>query len=184
MLQIREVRVSVSKAAVGRRRRRCRRCGPIPGTGGWRPRNGDCEGRFRAAEEGLAKGGGARRGRIGRRAARRCGADDPGELYLNNLCTAPGWKTGGWIRWSPIDPVDRACRECGTEAVPLFTIASWEWDGGSAIWTAKEDRPTPGPPPLGARDGNFTLIDITGGNNLQFHVCPSSPYHPHFELLQ
>ncbi|MFD8688211.1 hypothetical protein [Streptomyces sp. NPDC059651] len=40
------------------------------------------------------------------------------------------------------------------------------------------------PAPLGARDGNFPLIDITGGNNLQLPVCPSSPYHPHFELLQ
>ncbi|WP_138897266.1 hypothetical protein, partial [Streptomyces chryseus] len=111
-------------------------------------------------------------------------ADDPGELYLNNLCTAPGWKTGGWTHWSPTDPVDRACPECGTEAVPLLTIASSEWDGGSATWIAEEDRPTPGPPPLGARNGNFTLISITGGNNLQLHVCPSSPYHPHIELLQ
>lgn len=111
-------------------------------------------------------------------------AYDPGERYLNNLCTAPGWKTGGWTRWSPTDPVDRACPECGTEAVPLLTIASSEWDGGSATWIADEDRRPPGPPPLGARDGNFTLIDITGGNNLQLHVCPSSPYHPHFELLQ
>lgn len=25
-------------------------------------------------------------------------ADDPGELYLNNLSTAPGWQTGGWTR--------------------------------------------------------------------------------------
>ncbi|MFD9451899.1 non-ribosomal peptide synthetase [Streptomyces sp. NPDC059985] len=111
-------------------------------------------------------------------------AYDPGELYLTNLCTAPGWKTGGWTRWSPGDPVDRACPECGTEAVPLLTIASSEWDGGSATWIAEEDRPTPGPPPLGARDGDFTLIDIAGGNNLQLHVCPSSPYHPHVELLQ
>lgn len=111
-------------------------------------------------------------------------AYDPGELYLNNLCTAPGWKTGGWTRWSPTDPVDRACPVCGTEAVPLLTIASTEWDAGSATWIAEEDRPTPGTPTLGARDGNFTLIDITGGNNLQLHVCPTSPHHPHFELLQ
>ncbi|EGG47428.1 hypothetical protein SGM_2352 [Streptomyces griseoaurantiacus M045] len=41
-----------------------------------------------------------------------------------------------------------------------------------------------GPAAPGARDGDFTLIDITGGNNLQLHVCPSSPHHPHFELLQ
>ncbi|KOV69657.1 hypothetical protein ADL00_10675 [Streptomyces sp. AS58] len=111
-------------------------------------------------------------------------ADDPGELYLNNLSTAPGWKTGGWTRWSPTDPVDRSCPECGTEQVPLLTIASSEWDGGSATWIAEEDRTTPAPRHLGAKDGNFTLIDITGGNNLQLHVCPSSPYHPHFELLQ
>ncbi|MFF8607154.1 hypothetical protein ACF06X_14535 [Streptomyces sp. NPDC015346] len=43
----------------------------------------------------------------------------------------------------------------------------------------------PQPPrPLGEPDGNFTKIDITGGNNLQLHVCPTSPDHPHIELLQ
>ncbi|MFB7608990.1 hypothetical protein [Streptomyces gardneri] len=42
----------------------------------------------------------------------------------------------------------------------------------------------PSGPPRNRRPWNFTLIDITGGNNLQLHVCPSSPYHPHFELLQ
>lgn len=31
-------------------------------------------------------------------------ADDPGELYLNNLSTAPGWKTGGWSSWPRTDP--------------------------------------------------------------------------------
>ncbi|MFC5954477.1 hypothetical protein ACFP51_08245 [Streptomyces pratens] len=111
-------------------------------------------------------------------------ADDPGELYLNNLSTAPGWKTGGWTRWSPTDPVPRLCPECGTEEVPLLTIASSEWDGGSETWIAEEERPNPTPLPLGARDGNFTLISITGGNNLQLHVCPDSPDHPHIELLQ
>ncbi|WP_329191768.1 MULTISPECIES: hypothetical protein [unclassified Streptomyces] len=70
-------------------------------------------------------------------------ADDPGELHLNNLCTAPAGRPAAGPAGAP-----------------------------------------PGPPPLGARDGNFTLIDITGGNSLQLHVCPSSPYHPHFELLQ
>ncbi|MGM0357335.1 hypothetical protein ACNFR6_28460, partial [Streptomyces sp. ECR3] len=87
-------------------------------------------------------------------------------------------------RHRALPPTGPAGAECGTEAVPLLTIASSEWDGGSATWIAEEDRPTPGPPPLGARDGDFTLIDITGGNNLQLHVCPSSPHHPHFELLQ
>ncbi|MFB7651146.1 MULTISPECIES: hypothetical protein [unclassified Streptomyces] len=111
-------------------------------------------------------------------------ADDPGELYLNNLSTAPGWKTGGWTRWSPTDPVNRSCPECGTEEVPLLTIASSEWDGGSETWIADEDRTTPAPHHLGAEDANFTLIDITGGNNLQLHACPADPTHPHIELFQ
>ncbi|RFC70829.1 hypothetical protein DXZ75_26585 [Streptomyces sp. AcE210] len=42
-------------------------------------------------------------------------ADDPQELHLNNLCHAPGWKTGGWTRWSPTDPVDRRA----ARSVPL-----------------------------------------------------------------
>ncbi len=66
--------------------------------------------------------------------------------------------------------------------VPLLIIASWEWDGGSGTWIAGEDRTDPSPPPLGARDGNFTLIDIVGGYNLQLHACPADPSHPHIEL--
>ncbi|MET7542782.1 hypothetical protein [Streptomyces sp. NPDC005507] len=54
----------------------------------------------------------------------------------------------------------------------------------SETWIAEEERPNSTPLPLGARDGNFTLISITGGNNLQLHVCPDSPDHPHIELLQ
>ncbi|WP_326737871.1 hypothetical protein [Streptomyces sp. NBC_01022] len=110
-------------------------------------------------------------------------ADDPGELYLNNLSTAPGWKTGGWSNWPRTDPVPRPCPECRTEQVPLLTIASWEWDGGSETWIAEEDHANPGPPPLGAQYANFTLIDIIGGYDLQLHVCPDSPDHPHIELM-
>ncbi|WP_327350122.1 hypothetical protein OG772_36200 [Streptomyces sp. NBC_01321] len=111
-------------------------------------------------------------------------ADDPGELYLKNLCHAPGWKTGGWTRWGVTDPVARPCPECGTEAVPLLTIASSEWDAASVTWIPEEERTAPAPPPLGAQDGNFTLIDIVGGYDLQLHVCPVSPDHPHIELIQ
>ncbi|MFI6652556.1 hypothetical protein ACIBI8_33750 [Streptomyces sp. NPDC050529] len=71
----------------------------------------------------------------------------------------------------------------GTEQVPLLTIASWEWDGGSETWIAEEDHANPGPPPLGAQYANFTLIDIIGGYALQLHVCPDSPDHPHIELM-
>ena len=111
-------------------------------------------------------------------------ADDPGELYLNNLCTAPGWKTGGWTTWGDIDPVDRPCPECGTEQAPLLTIASSEWDGIGKSWLAEEEPTNPAPPPLGARNGNFTLIDIVGGYNLQLYACPADPSHPHLELVQ
>ncbi|MDT0614066.1 hypothetical protein [Streptomyces lancefieldiae] len=110
-------------------------------------------------------------------------AYDPGELYLGNLSTAPGWKTGGWTSWEATDPADRSCPECGTEEVPLLTIASSEWDGISHSWIAEEDPANPAPPPLGAQDGNFTLIDIVGGCNLQLHACPADPSHPHIELV-
>ncbi|WP_030167805.1 hypothetical protein [Streptomyces sp. NRRL S-813] len=111
-------------------------------------------------------------------------ADDPGELYLNNLSTAPGWKTGGWTRWSPTDPVDRSCPACGTAEVPLLTIASSEWDGGSETWIPEDDGSPSAPGPLGGEEGNFTWIGITGDNNLQLHVCPADPSHPHIELVQ
>lgn len=111
-------------------------------------------------------------------------ADDPGELYLNNLCHAPGWKTGGWTRWSPTDPVDRTCPECGTDQVPLLTIASSEWDGGNETWIPYEERTNPTPVPLGTQPGDFTEIGIAGGHDLQLHVCPASPDHPHTALVQ
>lgn len=109
--------------------------------------------------------------------------DDLGELYLGNLSTAPGWKTGGWTTWAVTDPVDRSCPECGTETVPLLTVASSEWDGSSKSWIAEEEPPSPAPPPLGARHGNFALIDIAGGNNLQLHACPADLSHPHIEMV-
>lgn len=111
-------------------------------------------------------------------------AADPLDLYVSSLSTAPGWKTGGWTLWDRMDPIPRPCPECGTDEVPLLTIASWEWDGGGGTWIAGEDRTNPAPPPLGARDGNFTLIDILGGYSLQLHACPADPSHPHIELAQ
>lgn len=31
---------------------------------------------------------------------------------------------------------------------------------------------------------NFTMIDLARGYDLQLHVCPVSPDHPHIELIQ
>ncbi|MFI1191048.1 hypothetical protein [Streptomyces californicus] len=105
---------------------------------------------------------------------------DVGELYLGNLSTAPGWKTGGWTGWEVGDPGDRPCAACGTQAAPFLTIASSEWDAISESWVPAED---PAAHPLGAQDGNFTLIDIAGGNKLQLYVCPTDPSHPHLALV-
>ncbi|MEU4872051.1 hypothetical protein [Streptomyces sp. NPDC021608] len=110
-------------------------------------------------------------------------ADDPGELYLGALSTAPGWKTGGWTAWDATDPVDRPCPACGAGTVPLLTVASSEWDGISRSWIPREEPASPAPPPLGARDGAFTLIDIAGGCDLQLYACPADPSHPHVELV-
>ncbi|MFD7063174.1 hypothetical protein [Streptomyces sp. NPDC059906] len=108
---------------------------------------------------------------------------DVGELYLGNLSTAPGWKTGGWTGWDVTDPDDRPCAACGTQTVPFLTIASSEWDAISKSWVPAEDPAKPARHPLGAQDGNFTLIDIAGGNKLQLYVCPADPSHPHIALV-
>jgi len=65
---------------------------------------------------------------------------------------SPGWKVGSWTSWGLTDPVPRICSACGAEAVPLLTIASIEWDGGTETWAPEEEQtnPTPtlpGPPP-------------------------------------
>jgi hypothetical protein len=112
------------------------------------------------------------------------GALDPQEFYFRNLCHVPGWKTGGWTRWGLTDPAPRPCPECGTETIPLLTIASREWDPGSQSWMPEEERTNPTVLPLGTRPANVTLLTIADANDLQLHICPLSPKHPHIELVQ
>jgi hypothetical protein len=50
-------------------------------------------------------------------------------------------------------------------------------------WIPEEERTTPAPHPWRHPDGNFTKIDIVGGNNLQLHVCPDPLNHPHTALV-
>lgn len=111
-------------------------------------------------------------------------ADAPEQFYWEKLSNSPGWKTGGWSRWGLTDPVPRPCPACGTETVPLLTIASSQWDDSSESWMPEEERTDPTPVPLGTSPGDFTMIDIAGGSDLQLHVCPASPDHPHIELVQ
>ncbi|MFC7817146.1 hypothetical protein ACFUTR_21180 [Streptomyces sp. NPDC057367] len=108
----------------------------------------------------------------------------PQEFYDNDLSTSPGWKTGGWSRWGMADPAPRCCPECGTEALPLLTIATLEWDAGSDSWAPEEERTLPTPLLPGSPPANFTLIGIARGSTLQLHACPADPSHPHIELVQ
>ncbi|MFD6423656.1 hypothetical protein [Streptomyces sp. NPDC060198] len=108
---------------------------------------------------------------------------DPQESYRNDLTTAPGWKSGGWSRWGLGDPVPRPCPECGTEELPLLTIATTEWNAGSRSWAPEEERTEPTPVTHGG-PANFTMIMIARGYDLQLHACPADPSHPHIELVQ
>ncbi|MFE2942883.1 hypothetical protein ACFXKG_28080 [Streptomyces sp. NPDC059255] len=110
-------------------------------------------------------------------------ADAPKELYKKWLSISPGWKTGGWTRWGLTDPMPRICPACGTGMDPLLTIATTEWNDTTANWAPVGDQAR-APLPPGTRPANYTLIDLARGYDLQLHVCPASPDHPHIELIQ
>ncbi|MFD3699698.1 hypothetical protein ACFWUZ_26840 [Streptomyces sp. NPDC058646] len=78
----------------------------------------------------------------------------------------------------------RVCSECGTEAVPLLTIASTEGSSGNESWISEEEGADPTPLLPGTPPGNITMIVIASGYDLQLHICPASPGHPHIELIQ
>ncbi|ANB09366.1 hypothetical protein SAM40697_5410 [Streptomyces ambofaciens] len=107
----------------------------------------------------------------------------PQELYMDQLSVSPGWKAGGWSRWGLTDPMPRVCSTCGTGMDPLLTIATTEWNRGTASWAPEGDR-TRHPLPPGVPPANHTRIDLARGYDLQLHVCPVSPDHPHLELVQ
>ncbi|MGW1269971.1 hypothetical protein [Streptomyces sp. NPDC002491] len=112
-----------------------------------------------------------------------CSKDFYSGLYRDRLSVAPGWKVGGWTRWDLTDPEPRLCPSCGADMDPLLTIASAEWNTGDPDWTPIEDRAlsssTTEPAPW-----NPTMLDLARGYDLQLHVCPASPDHPHIELVQ
>jgi hypothetical protein len=91
--------------------------------------------------------------------------------YQYELSVAPGWKLGGWAPWSFSDPFPLICQSCGATMVPLLTISSGEWDGGSESWVPLEDLPAkPG--------GNPPDVTVGRGDNLQVYLCPADPDHP------
>ncbi|MET8751473.1 hypothetical protein ABZW32_15440 [Streptomyces sp. NPDC004667] len=108
----------------------------------------------------------------------------PDEFYWNELSVAPGWKAGGWTRWGLTDPVARLCRTCGAGMDPLLTIASSEWGSNTRGWIPYEDQPLSTPSVDNHQPWNPTGLDLARGYDLQLHVCPVSPDHPHLGLIQ
>ncbi|MFD5511481.1 hypothetical protein ACFWIB_27445 [Streptomyces sp. NPDC127051] len=108
----------------------------------------------------------------------------PDEFYWSELSVAPGWKAGGWTRWGLTDPVPRPCPACGTGMDPLLTIASSEWKSNTESWIPYEDQALATPSPDHSEPWNPTRLDLARGYDLQLHVCPVSPEHPHIALIQ
>ncbi|MEU0225714.1 hypothetical protein ABZ177_15345 [Streptomyces sp. NPDC006284] len=107
----------------------------------------------------------------------------PEDFYKTTLSVSPGWKAGGWTRWGLTDPTPRNCSACGTAMDPLLTIATTEWNRGTRNWAPEGDGARD-PLPPGVPPANYTRIDLARGYDLQLHVCPVSPDHPHLELIQ
>jgi hypothetical protein len=105
-------------------------------------------------------------------------------LYFDELCTAPGWKVGGWIRWGLTDPYAQPCPVCGTPTEPLLTIAGYEWDGAGDSWIPYEDQAVGSSSSSPADLAQPSRIQIGRGYDQIVRVCPVSPDHPHVQLMQ
>ncbi|MBT2453154.1 hypothetical protein J7F03_40315 [Streptomyces sp. ISL-43] len=113
-------------------------------------------------------------------------ADYPQEFYDSELADAPGWKVGGWPPWGRADPYRRFCAVCDAQMVPLLTIASFEWDGGTRGWAPYEDQAAAfaAGQVAGQNPAQPTAVEVGSTDNLQLYVCPASPEHPHTGLIQ
>ncbi len=112
-------------------------------------------------------------------------AEHPAEFYDSNLANAPGWKVGGWPPWGRTDPYRRYCTVCEAQMVPLLTIASFEWDSSRHGWVPYEDRAAcAAGRPAGLSPAQPTRVEVGSTDNMQLYVCPTSPEHPHTDLIQ
>ncbi|MFJ9000159.1 hypothetical protein ACIRG8_17655 [Streptomyces sp. NPDC102359] len=117
-------------------------------------------------------------------------ADCPQEFYDTHLADAPGWKVGGWPPWGRTDPSPRYCTVCDAPMVPLLTIASFEWDGGEGhSWAPYEDQDAANVGNTvghccGQNPSQPTKVEVGSTDNMQIYVCPTSPEHPHTDLIQ
>jgi hypothetical protein len=113
-------------------------------------------------------------------------ADYPTSFYIKHLGSAPGWKVGGWAPWGRTDPCPQFCAACDTRMVPLLTIASFEWDGGSHSWVPLEEQAgaLARSHRAGQNPAQPTKVEVGSTDNMQLYVCPASPDHPHTDLIQ
>lgn len=114
-------------------------------------------------------------------------AEYPRDFYDEHLADAPGWKVGGWPPWGRTDPNPRYCAVCDARMVPLLTIASREWDGGEGhSWTPQEDQAAANAAGhcCGQSPSRPTKVEVGSTDNMQIYVCPTSPEHPHTDLIQ
>ncbi|MFD5727777.1 hypothetical protein ACFWMT_17060 [Streptomyces sp. NPDC058368] len=111
-------------------------------------------------------------------------AEYPLDFYFTHLGNAPGWKVGGWPPWGRTDPYPRYCSVCEARMVPLLTIASWEW-GGDGGWVPQEDQAQAARSHWAGQDPSQpTGVEVGSTDNMQIDVCPTSPEHPHTDLIQ
>ncbi|MFJ7043005.1 hypothetical protein ACIQVC_06320 [Streptomyces sp. NPDC101112] len=112
--------------------------------------------------------------------------DGPEWFYDSHLADAPGWKVGGWPPWGRTDPSPRFCAVCDVQMVPLLTIASFEWDSGTRGWAPYEDRADAHAAGHRAdrNPAQPTRVEVGSTDNMQLYVCPTSPEHPHTDLIQ
>lgn len=99
----------------------------------------------------------------------------------HSLCSAPGWKVGGHIRWGLMDPFPQPCPTCETETEPLLTIATFEW--GEQWWIPQQDKE------IDYSDVNYqgaapTGVNVGRGYSMIILTCPASYDHPHVVLMQ
>ncbi|MEV5651072.1 hypothetical protein AB0L57_22710 [Nocardia sp. NPDC052254] len=104
--------------------------------------------------------------------------------YVFDLSVAPGWKIGGWIGWGLNDPDTAPCSSCGTPTEPLLTIAGGEWQSGGDSWITDEDRAADISSSSPAYLAKPSGIEIGRGYSLIIRACPTSPDHPHVQLMQ
>jgi len=103
--------------------------------------------------------------------------------YFGDLSVAPGWKLGGFTRWTFTDPRPMLC-DCGARLAVLMAMDSTEWDGASRSWRPDEDEWDDHLSLLHQPAGTPTGIHIGRSYTLWIYYCPRSYDHPAKTAMQ